>query len=299
MAIETLRTWKIGDVEITRIVEVNGWEDDITMLLPDATPDTVLAYPWLQPHFATPDGRMIISFQCFVMRTPERSIMLDTCIGSDRQREFGVFTNLQTSFLEDLAHAGFHPEEIDLVLCTHLHFDHVGWNTRLINGEWVPTFPNARYLFGREEYEHWQKLVETDGYHDLNHMHDAVQPVVDAGLVDLVEPGDAICPELTLRPTPGHTPGHCSIFVESAGKRAVITGDLMHNPIQLELPEDTVRFDMQQDVARQTRRRFVDEMANTDVFVIGSHFSDPTAGWVVRDADGCRFEQRPGASGGA
>ncbi|MBN1238001.1 MAG: MBL fold metallo-hydrolase [Gammaproteobacteria bacterium] len=293
MAIETLRTWKIGDVEVTRIAEVDAWEDDITMLLPDATPETVLAYPWLQPHFATPEGKMIISFQCFVMRTPEHRIMLDTCIGSDRQREFPVFTNMQSSFLEDLAHAGFEPEAIDIVLCTHLHFDHVGWNTHLVEGEWVPTFPNARYLFGRKEYEHWMMLKETNGYHDLNHMYDAVQPVVDAGLVDLIEPDHDICPELRLRPTPGHTPHHVSILIESEGERAVVTGDLMHNPIQLERPADLTRFDMEKETAARTRKAFIDDYANSEVFVIGSHFSDPTGGWVVRDGAGCRLERRP------
>jgi len=292
MSIETLKTWKIGDVEITRIVEVDHWEDDITMLLPDATPETVLAYPWLQPHFATADGKMIINFQCFVMRTPEHRIMLDTCIGADREREFDIFTNMQTSFLDDLAHAGFETDEIDIVLCTHLHFDHVGWNTRLVDGAWVPTFPNARYLFGRHEYEHWTMLKETNGYHDLNHMYDAVEPVVKAGLVDLIEPDHDICPELSLRPTPGHTPGHVSIVVESKGDRAVITGDMMHNPIQFELPGDTARFDMDQAEACRTRKEFVDDMANTDVMVIGSHFSDPSAGFVVRDVDGCRLESK-------
>lgn len=293
MAIETIRTWQIGDVEVTRIVEVNAWEDDITMLLPDATPETVLAYPWLQPHFATPDGKMIISFQCFVMRTPDRQIMLDTCIGADRQREFDVFTNMETTFPEDLAHAGFDPDTIDTVLCTHLHFDHVGWNTRLVDGKWVPTFPNARYLFGRTEYEHWKMLTDTQGYHDLNHMYDAVQPVLDAGLVDLIEPDHDICPELSLRPTPGHTPGHVSIAIESQDQRAIVTGDLMHSPIQLERPSDAVRFDMDPEMGKHTRMQFVDDMANSDVFVIGSHFSDPTGGWVVRDESGCRLEQRP------
>src|SRR5690606_41661132 len=119
-------------------------------------------------HFATRDGRMIISFQCFVMRTPEHRIMLDTCIGADREREFDIFTNMQTTFLEDLAHAGFSPEEIDFVLCTHLHFDHVGWNTRLVDGRWVPTFPNARCLLGRTGYEHWTRLNEPAGDHNLD-----------------------------------------------------------------------------------------------------------------------------------
>jgi len=295
MSIETLRTWKIGDVEITRIVEVNAWEDDITMLLPDATPETVLRYPWLQPHYATPQGKMIISFQCFVMRTREHRIMLDTCIGADRQREFPVFTNMRTDFLADLAHAGFAPHEIDVVLCTHLHFDHVGWNTRLVGGRWVPTFPNARYLFGRKEYEHWKTLEETHGYHDLNHMYDAVAPVVDAGLVDLIEPSHRICPELTLRPTPGHTPGHVSIEIASRGQRAIVTGDMMHSPIQLERPDDTARFDMDQAMARRTRVQFIDAVANPDVFVIGSHFNEPTGGFIVRDQSGCRLAQRPAA----
>ncbi len=290
MAVENLHTWKIGDVEITRIVEVNGWEDDISMLWPDAAAEDIQKYPWLLPHFATPEGKMIISFQCFVMRTPERQIMLDTCIGGDRQREFDVFTNMETSFLDDLAKAGFKREEIDTVLCTHLHFDHVGWNTHLVDGEWIPTFPNARYLFGKQEYEHWMHLKETNGYHDLNHMYDAVQPVVDAGLVDLIGIEHKVCPEITLRPTPGHTPGHVSIGIESKGKKAFITGDLMHNPVQLEEPHRIVRFDMDQAAGAQSREAFVADMANSDVLVIGSHFADPTAGYVVSDDDGCRLD---------
>lgn len=293
MALETIRTWKIGDVEITRLVEVNAWEDDITMLLPDATPATVQAYSWLVPHFATAEGRMLLSFQCFVMRTKERQIMLDTCIGADRQREFPVFTNMQTSFLDDLAHAGFKREDIDTVLCTHLHFDHVGWNTMLVDGKWLPTFPNARYLFGRQEYEHWMMLKETHGYHDLNHMYDAIAPVVDAGLVDLIEPYHRVCEELSLFPTPGHTPGHVSIRIESKGEKAVITGDMLQHPIQFERPADLVRFDMEKETASRTRVNFVDNVANSDILVIGSHFCDPSAGWVVRDGEGCRLEQRP------
>ena len=295
MSIETMRTWKIGDVEVTRIVEVNNWEDDITMLLPDATPQTVLAYPWLQPHFATPQGKMIISFQCFVMRTREHRIMLDTCIGSDRKREFDIFTNMRSDFLSDLEHAGCRPDEIDFVLCTHLHFDHVGWNTRLVDGKWVPTFPNARYLFGRKEYEHW---TDARGNARLPRSQSHVRRRAARRRCRARRPDRAehsICPELKLRPTPGHTPGHVSIAIESRGKRAIVTGDMMHNPIQLERPDDTARFDMDQAMARRTRVEFVDDLANSDVFVIGSHFSDPTGGWIVRDENGCRLAQQPAA----
>src|SRR5690606_25716984 len=140
MATDTIRHWRIGDVEIARIVEVDAWEDDITMLLPEATPAFVQQFQWLRPHFATADGRMLISFQCFVLRSQGRNVMIDTCIGAERDREFPVFTNMQTSFLEDLAAAGFPHASITDVLCTHLHFDHVGWNTRKVDGKWVPTF---------------------------------------------------------------------------------------------------------------------------------------------------------------
>jgi glyoxylase-like metal-dependent hydrolase (beta-lactamase superfamily II) len=216
--------------------------------------------------------------------------MLDTCIGADRQREFDIFTNMQTSFLDDLAHAGFKPDDIDIVLCTHLHFDHVGWNTQLVDGKWVPTFPNARYLFGKQEYAHWKMLEETQGYHDLNHMADAVQPVIAAGLVDLIELDHKPCPEITLMPTPGHTPGHVSIVIESKGEKAVITGDLMHCPIQLEEPERIVRFDMDQAQGARSRQKFVDDMANSGVLVIGSHFSHPSAGYIIKDSESCRLK---------
>jgi len=283
MAAEHIRHWQIGDVTIARIVEVNGWEDDITMLLPDADPAFVQGFPWLRPHFATPEGRMIISFQCFVLRSQGRTAMIDTCIGNDRQREFPVFTNMQTTFLEDLAAAGFPHEEVTDVLCTHLHFDHVGWNTRLVDGRWVPTFPQARYLFGRREYEHWKHLHETHGYHDLHHMDDSVMPVLDAGLVEFIEPDFKLTDEVSLIPTPGHTPGHVSVLIQSKGQSAVITGDMMHNPIQIAVPEREGRFDMDKSAAARTRGEFVRRFNGTPTLVIGSHFSEPTAGHIVPD----------------
>jgi glyoxylase-like metal-dependent hydrolase (beta-lactamase superfamily II) len=283
MAAEHIRHWRVGDVDIASIVEVYGFEDDISMLLPDATPQFLQQFKWLVPHFATPEGKMIISFQCFVLRSKGRTVMIDTCIGNDRQREFDVFCNLQSTFIEDLAAAGFPAEEVTDVLCTHLHFDHVGWNTRLVDGKWVPTFPQARYLFGRNEFQHWKHLRDTDGYHHMGHLSDSIDPVVEAGLVEFIEPDFRVTSEVSLIPTPGHTPGHVSVLIESKGQSAVITGDLMHNPVQIAIPATEARFDMDKAQAARTRSEFVQRFNGTDTLVIGSHFADPTAGHIVPD----------------
>lgn len=283
MAVEHIKHWKIGDVEVARLVEVYGWEDNISMLFENETADYVRSIEWLRPHFATPEGKMIISFQAFVLRSQGKNVMIDTCIGADRQREFDIFCNLQTTFLEDLTAAGFPPHTIDLVLCTHLHFDHVGWNTKLENGRWVPTFPQARYLFGKREYEHWVHLRETNGYHALEHMHDSIDPVIEAGLVDFITPDYKLTDEVSLFPTPGHTPGHVSVLIQSRGEQAVITGDMMHHPIQLVTPERHGRFDMDKDQGGRTRRAFVERFADSGTLIIGSHFPEPTSGWIVRD----------------
>jgi len=283
MAKENIRHWRVGDVEIARIVEVNAFEDNISMLLPDATPEFVQQYPWLCPHFATKDGKMILSFQAFVLRSRGKAFMIDTCIGNDRHREFDVFTNMQTSFLQDLRDAGFPPEQIAGVLCTHLHFDHVGWNTQRVGGKWVPTFPQARYYFGRKEFAHWKHLRDTGGYHHVDHLVDSVDPVLEAGLVDFIDPDFLLTDEVSLIPTPGHTPGHVSVLIRSRGEEAVITGDLMHHPIQLAVPTAHGRFDMDQAQGAKTRVEFIDRFADTPTLVIGSHFSDPTAGHIVSD----------------
>jgi glyoxylase-like metal-dependent hydrolase (beta-lactamase superfamily II) len=290
MAAEHIRKWRVGDVEIARIVEVYGFEDNITMLLPEATPEYVQGFEWLRPHFATPNGRMIISFQCFVLRSRGLTVMIDTCIGADRQREFDVFTNLQSTFLDDMRAAGFPPEEVGAVLCTHLHFDHVGWNTHLVDGRWVATFPRARYLFGRKEWDHWCHLRATNGYHDMHHLEDSIDPIVEAGLMELIDPDFQLTDELSLLPTPGHTPGHVSVLIRSRGEEAVITGDLMHNPIQIAVPGTHARFDMDKPQAAQTREEFVKRFANRQTLVIGSHFAEPTAGHIVSDGDAWRLK---------
>ena len=284
MAVEHIKHWKIGDVEVARIVEVNAFEDDMKMLLPqEGTPEFVQQFKWLRPHFATAAGRMLISFQCFVLASRGRRVMIDTCIGADRQREFDVFCNLKSTFLEDLAAAGFPRETVDTVLCTHLHFDHVGWNTHKVGDRWVPTFPQARYLFGKREWDHWLHLRRTGGYHHMEHLTDSIDPILEAGLAQFVEPDHRITDEVWLEPTPGHTPGHVSVHISARGQEAVSTGDLLHHPIQFAVPDSQVNFDMDKAQGARTRRAFMERYQDRKALVIGSHFCEPTSGFIVRD----------------
>jgi glyoxylase-like metal-dependent hydrolase (beta-lactamase superfamily II) len=285
-----IKRWLIGQVEVIRIVEIDAHEDEITTLLKDANRELLLSYGWLQPHFVTPEGKIRISFQCFLVRSQGLQIMVDTCIGNGRERAIPVFHQLQTDFLEDLEHVGAKPEEIDVVLCTHLHNDHVGWNTRWAGGRWAPTFPNARYLFAAEEVDHWQRERLTGEIPETDHFPDSIDPVLEAGLVDRVRTDHRITDEVRLFPTPGHTPGHVCIAISSDGHEAVITGDMMHHPLQIARPDIMASFDWDPGEAAQTRREFVEAHARNGALVIGTHFCDPTSGRIVPDAEGWKLE---------
>jgi glyoxylase-like metal-dependent hydrolase (beta-lactamase superfamily II) len=175
------------------------------------------------------------------------------------------------------------------VLCTHLHLDHCGWNTRREGGRWVPTFPNARYLFDEGELKFWQNKRDAGEAH-MEHVDDAIQPIVDAGLVDFITPGHKITDEIRLAPTPGHTSGHVSVHISSAGQDAVITGDVVHHPVQLAVPDWENNFDFDKDAGARQRRRFFGLYADQPALVIGSHFSDPGAGHIVSDGDAWRLK---------
>ena len=278
--------WQIGGVRISRIVEIEGPSPG-TFLFAEATPEKLLQHAWLKPHFLTDDGRVIASIHAFVIESQGRVIVVDTCVGNDKPSEVSAWNMRKGRFLEDLAEAGFPRERIDTVLCTHLHVDHVGWNTLLEDGKWLPTFPNARYLIGRKEWEYWKD--EADGP-DRTVRNDSVRPILDAGLADLVESDHKLTPEVTLEPTPGHTPGHVSVRISSKGEDAVITGDLIHHPVQCALPSMASRFDVDPEAARNTRRAFLERYAGKAVLVLGTHFAAPTARRVVRNGDVFRFE---------
>jgi glyoxylase-like metal-dependent hydrolase (beta-lactamase superfamily II) len=279
--------WKIGDVTITRVVETVK-HVDMPRLLTN-TDDEVLAShgSWLQPHFVDPAGRLVLSIHAFAIDTGTRRIIVDTCIGNDRVIPEMNVHEWKTTFLSDLAEAGFSRESVDTVICTHLHFDHVGWNTMLVEGRWVPTFPNARYLLCRDEWAHWSAQGE-GGYAAT--LDDAVRPVFDAGLVDLVASDERVCDEIRLVPTPGHTPGHVAVQVESQARRALITGDCAHHPVQFAEPGWCSGADSDPEQSEATRRRLLAECADRDVVVLGTHFAPPCSGRIVSDGNGYRFD---------
>jgi glyoxylase-like metal-dependent hydrolase (beta-lactamase superfamily II) len=281
-------TWRIGEVTITRILELEAIGGS-RFILPQATPEVIRDIGWLAPHFADETGRLRMSVHALVVETPGKRIIVDTCIGNDKQRDIPAWSNLQTNFLKDLAAAGFAPEMIDTVLCTHLHVDHVGWNTKLVDGRWVPTFPKARYLIGRKEFEYWQAEEAGVEHPERSPFHDSVKPVFDAGLVDLVETDHRVCPEVSLEPTLGHTPGHVSIRIRSKGEEALITGDFAHHPCQLAHPEWASSADFDKSASTATRRRVFQALEGSEVLVIGTHFASPTAGHIVRDGEAWRL----------
>jgi len=222
-----------------------------------------------------------------VVQAPGLNLVVDTCIGNDKPRALLGGRALQSAFLDSLAEAGCPREAVDVVVCTHLHVDHVGWNTMLVDGGWVPTFPNARYLIGRREYEHWTRDGDEEQQVILG---DSVRPVFDQGLATLVEMNHRISPEIRLTPTPGHTPGHVSVLIESGGARAMITGDMLHHPVQFGHPEWSPTFDSDPVAGANMRRAVMEGVAEEPVLVIGTHFAAPTAGHVRRDGDAFRFD---------
>ena len=279
--------WRIGAVTVTKIVELEVTGGS-RFLLPQATYEEILPIEWLQPDFADERGRLKMSIHALVVETPGRRIIVDTCLGNDKEnRRIPTWNRMQTSFLADLAAAGYARETIDTVVCTHLHVDHVGWNTMLVDGKWVPTFPKARYLMGRVEYQHWTTQREREDMAVV--LADSVAPVWAAGLVDLVETDHRICDEISLVRTPGHTPGHVSLRIASMGEEALITGDFMHHPCQIARPDWSSTADSDPAEARLTRERMLTGLADTSILVIGTHFAGRTAGHIVPDGGAFRL----------
>ncbi len=276
--------WKVGKVRITKIVELET-VGSTRFILPLATNEEIRRLPWLMPHFATEEGRLKMSIHSLVVETPSRRIVVDTGLGNDKEgRNVPTWNNRNTPYLQTMAAAGFAPESIDTVLCTHLHVDHVGWNTKLVGGNWVPTFANARYLFGRGEYEHWRNhSVEPDKAAVFS---DSVKPIVDANKADLIPSDHRLCEEISMIPTPGHSPGHMSILVRSDGEEAVLTGDVAHHPCQMAHLDWSSTADSDPVQSAVTRRELFSRFADRPVLVIGGHYN---AGHIKRDGNAFKF----------
>lgn len=282
-----MHKWQIGDVTVTKIVEMET-TGDAQWILPDATADAIKDIEWLRPEFMNEEGQLRFSVHALVVETPDRCIVVDTCVGNEKERlPYEDWHQLQTGFLDDFAEAGFDRNTVDNVLCTHLHLDHVGWNTMLVDGQWIPTFPSARYLMAADEFEYWRAQ---DLPLEQAVFADSVAPVFDAGLVDLVQTNHQICKEVDLVPTLGHTPGHVSVRIRSGGQQALITGDFIHHPCQMARLHWGSTADVDSAEAHATRRRVFAEYAGTPTLIIGTHFAGATAGHIVADGDAYRLE---------
>ena len=285
-----MNSWQIGDVKISCIVEFKSavpYDPERGMII-GATPEVLAQIPWLKPKYVSAEGHLLMAVQAVLVEAPGLKLLVDTCVGNDKPRRMTRNIGLKTGFLQRLASADLSRDDVTTVVCTHLHIDHIGWNTMLDNGRWVPTFPRARYLMARKEYEFWAQEREDD--EQVVAMGDSVQPLFDAGLVELVEPDHVLSPEVRLLPSPGHTPGHVCVAIESQGRRAIITGDMMHHPCQIARPELLARFDSDHVAALATRRRLLAEWADQPVLVVGTHFVAPAGGYVRSEMGSYRFE---------
>ncbi|GAA5702424.1 MBL fold metallo-hydrolase [Streptomyces avermitilis] len=283
-------SWTVDDVTVHRVDEVLLPPATGSWLLPDATTDVVSQHDWLRPDFADRDGILRIDSHSFAFTVGGLRVLVDTGIGNGKTRANPAWHDLRTDYLERLTAAGYAPETVDLVILTHLHTDHVGWSTREVDGAWVPTFPDARYVTSRVEREFWAEY-DMDGPR-RQMFRDSVIPVEEAGLLDLVDvpaEGIEIAPGLRLIATPGHTPGHIAVKLGSQKGTALITGDCIHHPVQLAHPSIGSCVDIDPEQSEASRRKLLASLADTDTLVLGTHFPQPTAGRVITHGDAYRF----------
>ncbi len=281
----------IGDVTIASIIERDGpWRRPEDMFLNYDAAVGRRHLETLDPFvYDVATNRLVITYQTFVVRTPKHTILVDTCTGEDKG--FPAPMDFpKAPWLEGFRAQGLKFEDVDYVFCTHLHIDHCGWNTRLVNGRWVPTFPNAKYIFHRREYAFWEGAMARGQEREGNVWLMNCLPVVEAGQALLVDDDYTLDDTAWLTPTPGHSPCHCCVNIKSRGQRAVVTGDMMHHALQCREPDLSTVFDTDPIMAAKSRRGFLSSVADTDTLVLPVHFPAPTVGRI--GADGDRFLYR-------
>ena len=283
-----MRDVRLGRLRIARVYEGDGVIPLCAALPGIDSQDLARLKSWYWDHDLADEpsrANVRISVHSYVLQVDGRNILVDTCCGNGKQRSLAPVSNLQTRYLENLAGAGLRPEDIHLVMCTHLHFDHVGWNTRMHDGRWVPTFPNARYLFGRRDLDFF-RIQQHEATH-REAFDDSVAPILDAGLADIVDADVSIHREIGdgiwLEDASGHSPGNLCVIAECGAGRAIFSGDCFHHPIQLVRPDARFFADENPDQASATRSRLLERNADTNAVFFPAHFTGATAGHVERD----------------
>jgi glyoxylase-like metal-dependent hydrolase (beta-lactamase superfamily II) len=278
---------QIGGTVIHRIIEQEGPFFPALQFFPTLTAELYEENrAWLQPKFFDRSDRIMLCIQSYLVRTPHYNILIDSCVGNHKPRPTRPFWNMMNSdrFEKNLAAAGLGFGDVDFVMCTHLHTDHVGWNTRLENGRWVPTFPKARYVFADRELAFWTKRQKDDPA-ACPWIEDSVLPIVAAKRADIVKSAHAFDDLVTLIPTPGHTIDHYSVHVGKPGNDAIITGDMIHSPLQARYPELGIMVDYDSRQAGLSRRELFGRYCDTSTLVCTAHFPSPSIGRIVRWRD--------------
>ena len=278
---EILR-WQVGDARVFRIGELDA-TPALQGLIPKFDLAGISRDPWLIPNFVDEKGRLKGLVQAFLIVLGDQKIIIDPGVGNGKNRvAVPGWNNLQTTFLDQFQTVDTQLGDIDYVVNTHLHFDHVGWHTRRIDGSWQPTFSAARYVIVAEEFRYWQSRPEKEIADQHAGFSDSVLPLYEAGLVDLVADDHVVMDGVRLIPSPGHTPHHVSVLIESRGQSALITGDVAHHPCQLAHPDWGSASDFDADQARASRSDLVERYADSETLIIGSHYADPVAGLIRR-----------------
>jgi len=283
---------KIGKYAIEKVVELERPFAHAQVFFPDLTDDMLaICQRELPPGRLTEDGFVNMSYHAFVVRTDRFTMLIDTCCGNHKNRAARPgFHQLDTKFICELAKAGVTPEQVDYVMCTHLHWDHVGWNTKLLDGRWVPTFPNAKYIVSRTEYEYWDAAYRRgDSSVHCTSFEDSILPVKKAEQIVVVEDDHEFNDGIVLEPCFGHSPGHVVINIASEGARGVVTGDVIHHPIQLRFPTMSTQADTDRDLARRTRTALIEKHADTGTVLLPAHFRTPTFGTIRGAKEGFEY----------
>jgi len=269
------------DITIQSVQEQQKNDVELSFLMKNVPPEEFAATATARDarFVRQEDGKLRMSYHSIVVRTPHGNLLVDTCIGNDKERPLiDIFHQQSFPYLERLGAVGLTPDDIDFVCCTHFHADHVGWNTRLENGRWVPTFRKARYLFAEPEVRYWEQVRQDNPAHVFSQSwDDSVLPVIQAQLADIVQPDHEILPGIRMQPAFGHSPGNVVVALESGSERVMLSGDVLHHPMQIERPDWCSVFDDDQAQAQVTREALLASIADDHTHLIGAHFAGPTA----------------------